>query len=61
MPKTMLNIISLLATGKEELRRLGDDYSVDLYQRPEDMAIADYVVLAKAMTPLVLPRLGLRP
>jgi 16S rRNA (adenine1518-N6/adenine1519-N6)-dimethyltransferase len=59
--KTMLNSLSLLAAGKEELLRLGDDYSVDLYKRPEDMAIADYVVLAKAMTPLVLPRLGLRP
>ncbi len=51
--KTMLNSMSLLVEDKDKLLRIGDACSVDLSKRPEDITIAEYVALAKALFPIV--------
>ena len=53
--KTMLNSMSLLVEDKEKLLRIGDACSVDLSKRPEDITIAEYVTLAKALFPMISP------
>jgi 16S rRNA (adenine1518-N6/adenine1519-N6)-dimethyltransferase len=53
--KTMLNSMSLLVEDKDKLLRIGDACSVDFSKRPEDITIAEYVTLAKALFPMISP------